>query len=68
MVQVNWTKEAVEDLEQIGAYISIESNHYAQMQLERFIAATKILEKYPEYGKPVSYVGITKFKLATFVQ
>ena len=57
MVQVNWTKEAVEDLEQIGSYISIESIYYAQVQLDRFIEATKILEKHPEYGKPVPEVN-----------
>ena len=53
MVVVNWTHQSREDLRNIGAYISRDSPQYAAAQLERFLAAVKVLEHHPEFGKPV---------------
>lgn len=53
MVEVRWTLQANEDMAQIAEFISIDSIHYARIQLERFFDAAKVLERFPEYGKPV---------------
>ena len=53
MAQVNWSFQAIEDMDMIAEYISRDSYHYASVQLERFFEAVKVLETFPEFGKPV---------------
>jgi len=53
MVQINWTKLAVEDLKSISDYISRDSIRYARIQVLRLKLRTKILKSNPISGKPV---------------
>jgi toxin ParE1/3/4 len=47
------TRLAINDLEGIYSYISIDSIKYAKVQVLRIRNKTKILIKYPLAGKPV---------------
>jgi toxin ParE1/3/4 len=66
MVQVKWTRLAINDLKGIYSYISIDSVKYAKIQVLRIRNKIKILSKYPLAGKPVeeyensSYRGLTE--------
>ncbi len=53
MVQIKWTKLAVNDLKGIYAYISLDSEKYAKIQVLRIRNRTSILSKHPLAGKPV---------------
>jgi len=53
MVQINWTKLAVEDLKSISDYISGDSIRYARIQVLRLKLRTEILKSNPLSGKPV---------------
>lgn len=54
MVQVRWTKLALEDLRGIYIYISNDSVKYAKIQILRIKEKAKILRDYPLFGKPVA--------------
>jgi len=53
MVEVNWTKQAVQDIDKIAEFIAKDSEHYARIQVQRFFSAVKVLEKQPKSGKIV---------------
>jgi addiction module RelE/StbE family toxin len=53
MVQIKWTKLAVNDLKGIYAYISRDSEKYAKIQVLRIRNRPSILSKHPLAGKPV---------------
>lgn len=53
MVEVNWTKQAINDIDKIAEFIAKDSEHYAKIQVQRFFNATKILEKQSTAGKIV---------------
>ena len=53
MVEINWTKQAVEDINNIAEFIAKDSEHYARIQVQRFFAAAQVLEKQPKSGKMV---------------
>jgi len=53
MVEVNWTKQAINDVDKIAEFIAKDSEHYAQIQVQRFFQATKVLERQPKSGKIV---------------
>jgi len=53
MVQIKWTKLAVNDLKGTYAYISLDSEKYAKIQVLRIRNRTSILSKHPLAGKPV---------------
>jgi len=54
MVQINWTKQSVEDLKDILDYISKESVKYARFQVIKIRHRLKILYTYSYAGKIVS--------------
>jgi addiction module RelE/StbE family toxin len=54
MVEINWTKQAVKDIDNIADFIAKDSEHYAKIQVQRFFDNVKILERFPESGKIVS--------------
>ena len=37
MVKVNWTKQAVQDVDKIADFISKDSEHYAKIQFKGFL-------------------------------
>jgi toxin ParE1/3/4 len=53
MVEVKWTKQAVQDIDKIAEFIAKDSDHYAKIQVQRFFNAVKVLEKQPKSGKIV---------------
>jgi len=62
MVQIKWTKLAVEDLKSISDYISRDSVRYAKIQVLRLNARTKILKTNPLSGKPVPEYENRRFR------
>ena len=57
MTRVIWTREAVEDVEAIKAYVARDSVRYAALLAERIVAAVGRLELFPESGRVVPEVG-----------
>ncbi|WP_162344335.1 type II toxin-antitoxin system RelE/ParE family toxin [Cyclobacterium salsum] len=53
MVKVIWTDAAIFDLNEIGEYISKDSERYAQLTVDRLFNAVDILEEQPRLGKMV---------------
>lgn len=56
MVRINWTVQAKSDLQDIAEYISKDSRKYAQLQVVRLIARTKILKSQIFAGKVVEEI------------
>ena len=57
MIRVIWTRQAVEDVEAIKAYVARDSVQYASFLVERVVAAVDRLESFPESGRVVPEVG-----------
>jgi toxin ParE1/3/4 len=53
MVQVQWLREAKNDLKAIYDYISHDSSKYAQRQIRRVKEKTHLLRSQPQIGKIV---------------
>jgi addiction module RelE/StbE family toxin len=53
MVNLVWTKRSLNDLEDIGDYISKDSIRYAQLTLKRLIDTASFIEKNPVLGRVV---------------
>ncbi len=62
MVKVVWTELAVSELKEIFNYISKDSRRYAQNQIRRIKAKTKILKTKPEIGRVVPELEIPEIK------
>ena len=57
MVQVKWTDQAIEDLDNIAAYIAKDSYRYAVEFIKRIFKRAEILETQPHYGRIVPEIG-----------
>ena len=57
MVEVIWTTQSIEDIENIAEYIAKDSEKYAQIQVQDFFEATKILEEFPKAGRVVPEIN-----------
>ena len=53
MVKIVWTDKAIEDLDDIGHYIAIDSEKYAKAVVKRLFNAVDILERHPRIGRMV---------------
>ena len=53
MVEVNWTADALRDLDEIGSYIALDSIRYAEITVEELFMSTEILETFPLSGRMV---------------
>jgi toxin ParE1/3/4 len=53
MAKIIWTGRALQDLEEIGEYISKDSPGYAKLTLEKLIETTRLIEKNPLLGRIV---------------
>ncbi len=53
MVEIRWTPQAIEDINNIAEYIAKDSIKYAKIQTERFFEATEILSTKPSVGRIV---------------
>jgi toxin ParE1/3/4 len=56
-MRVVWTRQAVEDVEAIKAYVARDSLRYATFLVERNVGAVDRLEFFPESGRIVPEVG-----------
>ena len=57
MAEVVWTRQAVEDLEGIRAFIARDSEHYATLVYERLVESVDRLETFPLSGRVVPEFG-----------
>jgi toxin ParE1/3/4 len=57
VTRVIWTRQAVEDVEAIKAYVARDSERYAGLLAERLVAAVDRLELFPHSGRIVPEVG-----------
>jgi addiction module RelE/StbE family toxin len=53
MAQVIWTESALIDLDEIGVYISKDSNRYAELTVTKLFESSNILEVNPLAGPVV---------------
>ena len=53
MVEVRWTPQSLEDIENIAEYISNDSMKFAIIQVQDFFEAAEILENFPKAGRVV---------------
>ncbi len=53
MVEVIWTDNALEDINEIGDYIANDSIRYAEKTVEDLFFSTEILESHPKAGSVV---------------
>lgn len=53
MVEIKWSEQAIQDLDQIAEYISKDSFVYAQNVVERIFNVESVLRAQPKIGKPV---------------
>jgi plasmid stabilization system protein ParE len=54
---VIWAPQAIEDVESIRTYVARDSAHYADLLVERIVAAVGRLETFPRSGRVVPEVG-----------
>ena len=57
MTRVIWAPQAVQDVEAIRAYVARDSSRYADLVVERIVAAVGRLENNPRSGRMVPEVG-----------
>jgi toxin ParE1/3/4 len=53
VIQLWWSFQALRDLEGIREYIAVDSPRYADLVVERIIAAVERLRAFPESGRVV---------------
>jgi toxin ParE1/3/4 len=54
---VVWSRQAQDDLDAIRAYIARDSEHYAQLTIDRLVTAPERLLAWPRSGRMVPEVG-----------
>lgn len=57
MTRVIWAPQAIADVEAIRTYVARDSAHYADLLVERIVAAVGRLETFPRSGRVVPEVG-----------
>ncbi len=57
MTQVIWAPQAIQDVETIRAHVARDSPHYADLVVERIIAAVERLTANPRSGRVVPELG-----------
>jgi toxin ParE1/3/4 len=57
VTRVIWAPQAIQDVEAIRAYVARDSVHYADLLVERIIAAVARLEDSPRSGRVVPELG-----------
>lgn len=62
MVEINWTLQAIDDIENIAEYIAKDSVKYAQLQVELFFNRVTILKTFPLSGKIVPELNKSKIR------
>lgn len=53
MAEIAFTEQAISDINDIAAYIGLDSIHYAKLQVEKIFGKAEILENHPFLGRVV---------------
>lgn len=56
-VEVEWSPEAIEDLEEIAEYIIRDSEYYAQSVVTEMLAVSRDIGEFPFIGRIVPEIG-----------
>ncbi len=62
MAKVKWTETALNNIDAIAEYISIDSAFYATRFVKKLFEASIKLEKFPEIGRLVPELHIYKYR------
>ena len=57
MIRIVWAPQAIQDVDAIRAYVARDSARYADLVVERIVAAVGRLEKNPRSGRMVPELG-----------
>lgn len=57
MVRIKWLAYAKLDLKEISDYISLDSKHYAKLQIDKILSKTQIIKKQIYIGKEVDEIN-----------
>ena len=57
MAIIIWSKQSLDDIDAIAAYIKRDSVFYAKAVVDKFISTAESLSVYPEIGRIVPYVN-----------
>lgn len=57
MTQVTWAPQAIQDVDAIRAYVARDSVRYADLVVERLVAAVERLKDSPHSGRVVPELG-----------
>ena len=66
MASITWTENALTDIDNIAAFISMDSEFYAKQFVKKLIESTLKLESFPEIGKPVPELPQSKYREILF--
>ncbi|MEI7869003.1 MAG: type II toxin-antitoxin system RelE/ParE family toxin [Candidatus Methylumidiphilus sp.] len=53
MSKVTWSKDALQDIDRLFAFLFVNSPNAAHRSSESIISAAKKLENFPQIGKPM---------------
>jgi toxin ParE1/3/4 len=56
MVEIRWTLQSLEDIENIAEFIAKDSEKYAKIQVQRFFDCVEILRTQPILGRKVQEI------------
>jgi addiction module RelE/StbE family toxin len=62
MVEVNWTDQALQDIDNIAEFISKDSFKYAKIQAHLFFDRVEVLYRQPELGSIVPEIHKKKIR------
>jgi plasmid stabilization system protein ParE len=57
VIRLVWSPQAIEDVEAVRSYVARDSEQYANLLVERILAAVDRLEPFPLSGRVVPEVG-----------
>lgn len=57
MVEIRWTDQSLEDINNIAEFIAKDSERYAKIQVQRFFDKTELLIYHPTTGRVVPEAG-----------
>ena len=60
--KVNWSPEAIEDLQSIADYIAKDSRIYAQSVVAKVFDVSRTLASYPLIGRIVPEIGLAEIR------
>ena len=62
MVEIRWTEQALEDMQNIAEFIAKDSVKYAKIQTQRFFEVVEVLKSQPKIGRVVPEIGKNKIR------